>query len=37
MSVVDQIIKQLIIEKVENCQDAELLDLVHKLLLAEGS
>lgn len=30
------IIKKLIIEQLENCHDEELLDLIHKLLLAEG-
>lgn len=29
-------LKALIIEQVEACKDADLLDLVHKLLLSEG-
>lgn len=36
MSSVDQIIKQLIIEQVINTDDTDLLDLVYKLLTAEG-
>lgn len=36
MSQIDHLVV-LVIKLVQNCQDAELLDLVHKLLLAEGS
>ena len=36
MSGIDQLIKHLIIEQVENCNDADLLDLIHKLLIAQG-
>lgn len=36
MSLIDQIIKKLIIEKIENCEDADLLDLIYKLLISEG-
>lgn len=34
MSVVDQQIKRLIIEQIEKSKDADLLDLIYKLLLA---
>lgn len=30
------VIKKLIIEQLENCEDVDLLDLIHKLLLAES-
>lgn len=36
MSLIDQIIKKLIIEKIEGCDDADLLDLIYKLLLSES-
>lgn len=35
MSLVDQLIKHLIIEQIQNCNDADLLDLIYKLLIAE--
>lgn len=35
MPTIDQL-RQLIIDKIANTQDAELLDLVYKLLLPEG-
>lgn len=31
-----EILHTLIIEQIQNCHDADLLDLVYKLLLAEG-
>lgn len=31
------VIKKLIIEQIENCKDADLLDLVYKILLTEAS
>ena len=37
MSAVDQTIKKLIIEKIERTDDMSLLDLILKLLVAEGS
>lgn len=30
------IIKKLIIEQLENCNDPDLLDLIHKLLISES-
>lgn len=36
MSAIDQLIKKLIIEKVQDCEDASLLYLIYKLLLREG-
>ena len=33
MSAVDRVLRQLIIEQVEECEDEELLDLILKLLL----
>ena len=36
MSQIDHLIA-IIIKLVQNCQDAELLDLIYKLLLTEGS
>lgn len=35
MSLIEKL-KELIFEKVEECDDADLLDLIHKLLIAEG-
>lgn len=35
MTIVDQL-KDLIHEQVQRCNDADLLDLIHKLLAAEG-
>lgn len=35
MALVDQLIKHLIIEKIQNCNDADLLDLIYKLLITE--
>ena len=35
MSIIDQL-QRLIIEQVRETKDADLLDLVHKLLMAEG-
>lgn len=35
MALVDKLIKHLIIEQVQNCNDADLLDLIYKLLIAE--
>ena len=36
MTAIDLAIKHLIIEKIEQSEDAELLDLIYKLLLAES-
>lgn len=35
MALIEKL-KELIIEKVENCEDADLLDLIDKLLLAQS-
>lgn len=35
MTVIDQL-KDLIKEQVQHCEDADLLDLIYKLLAAEG-
>ena len=35
MSVVDQIMRKLIIERLEEIKDIELLDLIYQMLLAE--
>ena len=35
MSLIEKL-KELIYEKVESCEDADLLDLIHKLLITEG-
>ena len=34
--MIDQCIKKLIIEQLEKTKDADLLDLIYKLLVAEG-
>lgn len=36
MSVVDTLLRSLIIEKIQSCTDADLLDLIYKLLLSES-
>ena len=36
VSMIDQYIKKLIIEQIEKSKDADLLDLIYKLLIAEG-
>ena len=36
MTIVDQVLKDLIINRIQHCNDTDLLDLIHKLLAAEG-
>lgn len=36
MTIDDQVLKDLIIDRVQHCNDADLLDLIFKLLISEG-